>query len=346
MAPDVKPIPLSRAVAPFYVGVDLGGTSTKLGVVDDLGRPVCRAEDIPTAVAEGPQNSVEQIAAGVQVMIDQIGLQPTEIARIGLGCPGILDYQAGVMVNPTNFPGWHGFPIRDRLAEHLGMPVVMSNDASAAAYGEMWIGSGRGFRSVVLLTLGTGIGCGAIIHDVIIEGEHGHGTECGHILIDPSPQAPVCSCGKTGHLEAFASATAVVRRTRELLAAGKGKAIAERAGAGDTLNPRLIAAVAEAGDPEALDLILETARYLGLGIVTLLHTFDPSVVLLGGAMTFGGQASPIGRRFLERIREEIRERAFPALVEKVRIRFAALGGDAGFIGAAGIARMVHRRDRG
>ncbi len=346
MAPDVKPIPLTRAVAPFYVGVDLGGTSTKLGVVDDLGRPVCRAEDIPTSVAEGPQNAIERIAMGVNAMIDQMGLQPTEIARIGLGCAGILDYQAGVMVNPTNFPGWGGFPIRDLLAERLGMPVVMSNDASAAAYGELWIGSGRGFRSVVLLTLGTGIGCGAIIYDVIIEGEHGHGTECGHMLIDPSPDAPLCSCGKTGHLEAFASATAVVRRARELLAAGKCKALAERTAGGEPLTPRLIATLAEAGDAEVLDIILETARYLGLGIVTLMHTFDPSVVLLGGAMTFGGRASAVGGQFLRRIRQEVAARAFPALVEKIGIRFAALGGDAGFIGAAGIARSVHRRDRG
>lgn len=345
MAPAIKPIPLNRAIAPFYVGVDLGGSSTKLGLVDDLGRPVCYAREFPTCVENGPDHLVARVAENVQDMIQTSGLEPTEIARVGLGCPGILDMYTGVMVNPTNFPGWGGFPIRERLAELCGMPVAMANDASAAAYGELWIGSGRGFRSLVLLTLGTGVGCGVIIGDVIIEGEHGHGTECGHILIDPSDSAPVCSCGQRGHLEAFASATAVVRRAKEWIAEGRAPLLAEKVAQGEKLNTLLILRLAEAGDRAALDLILETAFYLGLGIVSLLHTFDPNGLLLGGAMTFGGSKSPVGRQFLQRVREEVRRRAFPALADKVAIRFAALGGDAGFIGAAGIARLHHRRYR-
>jgi len=345
MAPAVKPIPLNRAIAPFFVGVDLGGTSTKIGLVDDLGRPVCQPQEFPTSVEDGPEQLVSRVAETISHMIQTSGLESTEIARVGLGCPGILDLYTGVMVNPTNFPGWGGFPIRECLADRSGMPVVMANDASAAAYGELWIGSGRGFRSLVLLTLGTGVGCGAIIGDVIIEGEHGHGTECGHILIDPSETAPMCSCGQRGHLEAFASATAVVRRAREKLAAGQAPLLAEKVSNGEKLTPLLLAKLAEAGDQPSLQLILETAYYLGLGIVTLLHTFDPSGLLLGGAMTFGGERSPVGRRFLERIREEVRRRAFTALANKVAIRFAALGGDAGFIGAAGIARLHHRRYR-
>lgn len=345
MAPAIKPIPLNRAIAPFFVGIDLGGSSTKLGLVDDLGRPVCYAREFSTCVEDGPDKLVARVAENVQDMIQTSGLEPTEIARVGLGCPGILDMYTGVMVNPTNFPGWGGFPIRERLAERCGMPVAMANDASAAAYGELWIGSGRGFRSLVLLTLGTGVGCGVIIGDVIIEGEHGHGTECGHILIDPSDSAPVCSCGQRGHLEAFASATAVVRRAKEWIAEGRAPLLAEKVAQGEKLNPLLILRLAEAGDRAALDLILETAFYLGLGIVSLLHTFDPNGLLLGGAMTFGGSKSPVGRQFLQRVREEVRRRAFPALADKVAIRFAALGGDAGFIGAAGIARLHHRRYR-
>ncbi|MGQ9762921.1 MAG: ROK family protein [Thermogutta sp.] len=345
MAPAIRPIPLNRAIAPFFIGVDLGGTSTKVGLVDDLGRPVCQPHEFPTCVNEGPEQLVSRVAETMKQMIETSGLEPTEIARVGLGCPGILDLHTGVMVNPTNFPGWGGFPIRERLTDSSGMPVVMVNDASAAAYGELWIGSGRGFRSLVFLTLGTGVGCGVIIGDVIIEGEHGHGTECGHILIDPSPAAPVCSCGQRGHLEAFASATAVVRRAREMIDAGKAPLLAEKVANGEKLTPLLLAKLAEGGDQPSLELILETGYYLGLGIVTLLHTFDPTGLLLGGAMTFGGEKSPVGRRFLERIQEEVHQRAFAALAQKVIIRFAALGGDAGFIGAAGIARLHHRRHR-
>lgn len=345
MAPAIKPIPLNRAIPPFYVGIDLGGTSTKIGLVDDLGRPVCHSREFPTQVENGPENWTQRLAQTTAEMIHTSGLEPTEIARIGLGCPGILDLQAGVMVNPTNFPGWGGFPIRDRLADACGMPLVMANDASAAAYGELWIGSGRGFHSLVFLTLGTGIGCGVIIGDLIIEGEHGHGTECGHILIDPSETAPICSCGKRGHLEAFASATALVRRARELMSAGEAPALKEKVNQGQKLTPILIAQLAEEGDEPALRLILETAHYLSLGIITLLHTFDPTGLLLGGAMTFGGAKSPVGRQFLQKIKDAVNQMAFPTLAEKVVIRFAALGGDAGFIGAAGIARLEQRKQR-
>jgi glucokinase len=345
MAPAVKPIPLNRAIPPFYVGIDLGGTSTKVGLVDDLGRPVCHSREFATLVENGPQDWIQRVSETTTEMIQSSGLEPTEIARIGLGCPGILDLGTGVMVNPTNFPGWGGFPIRDRLADACGMPVAMANDASAAAYGELWIGSGRGFNSLVFLTLGTGVGCGVIIGDLIIEGEHGHGTECGHILVDPSDTAPICSCGKRGHLESFASATGLIRRAKDRIAAGKAPALAERISQGEKLTPLLIAQLAENGDEPSLELVLETAYYLGLGIVTLLHTFDPTGLLLGGAMTFGGMKSPVGRQFLQRIREEVRQQAFPTLAEKVVIRFAALGGDAGFIGAAGIARLEQRKRR-
>lgn len=345
MTANIRPIPLARSVAPFYVGVDLGGTSTKIGLVDDLGRPIFRAEAIPTVVAEGPQRAVERIAAAMEQMIDRSQLQLNEVARVGLGCPGILDLGTGVMVNPTNFPGWGGFPIRDALADVCGMPVVMANDASAAAFGELWIGSGRGFRSLVLLTLGTGVGCGVILGDLIIEGEHGHGTECGHILIDAAEDARMCSCGRTGHLEAYASATAVVQRTQELLDAGVETSMAQRVAAGEAITPLLVAEEAERGDRAALELVLDTARYLGIGLVTLLHVFDPSGILLGGAMTFGGPRNELGKRFLNRVQEEVNRRAFAVLAEKVRIKFAALGSDAGFIGAAGIARLEHRKER-
>ncbi len=341
----IRPIPLARSVAPFYVGIDLGGTNTKIGLVDDLGRPIFRAESIPTSVEDGPEAAIERIAAAVLQMIDRSQLQPNEVARVGLGCAGILDLHAGVMVNPTNFPGWGGFPIRDALAERCGMPVVMANDASAAAFGELWIGSGRGFRSLVLLTLGTGVGCGVILGDLIIEGEHGHGTECGHILIDPAEDARLCSCGKTGHLEAYAGGYAVIQRTRERIEANPATSLKGRIDAGEDLTPLMVAEEAEKGDALAREIVMETARYLGLGIVTLLHTFDPSGVLIGGAMTFGGNSSPLGQAFLSRIREEVAARAFPVLAEKVKIRFAALGNDAGFIGAAGIARLEHRKER-
>ncbi len=337
-------ISVAEAKTPCYVGIDLGGTTVKLGIVDDLGRPLLRTT-FDTHVENGPEDAARRMGQAVREGIAALGLPPTAVARVGLGSPGILDVCAGVMVNPTNFPGWGGFPLRDRVSHHCGLPVALVNDANAAAYGEFWVGSGRAFRSLVLLTLGTGVGCGIIIGDVIVEGENGHGAECGHVLIDPSPRARRCSCGQTGHVEAYASATAVIQRTREALELGRPSSLTQRLAEGAELTPRLLAQEAEAGDALATKIILQTARYLALGIVSVLHTVDPACVLLGGAMTFGGRQSALGQRFLGAIRRQVKRRTFPTLAARLHIDFAMLGADAGFRGAAGIARLEHHKSR-
>jgi glucokinase len=195
-----------------------------------------------------------------------------------------------------------------------------------------------------MLTLGTGVGGGLIVGDLSIDGENSHGSECGHIIIDSSDAARVCSCGQKGHLEGYASATALIQRTREALEAGQPSTLRNRVEAGEELSGLALAEEAEAGDALALRLILETADYLVIGIVTLIHTIDPGAVILGGAMNFGGEGSAVGSRFLERIREGVRGKAFPVPAAHVQIRFATLGGAAGYIGAAGIARAGWRRE--
>ncbi len=225
------------------------------------------------------------------------------------------------------------------------MPVTFENDANAAAYGEFWVGSGREFPSMVLLTLGTGIGCGIIIGDMVIQGAHSHGGEAGHVIIDSRDDARMCGCGWRGHLEAYASATAVVKRCEELLDAGRATSLAKRLAAGEELTPKLIAEEAEAGDELSLEIVLETARYLGIGTVNVMHVVDPDVVLLGGAMTFGGAERALGRRFLDRVRQEVRRLARPIPAAKTVIDFATLGGDAGFIGAAGVARLDYLKQK-
>jgi len=340
MAASRQFISLSEAKPPLFVGVDLGGTTVKLGLVDDLGRPICW-QSLPTHVERGPEDAAGRMGAAVRQVIQEAGLADSAVARVGLGSPGILDVRNGVMVNPTNFPGWGGFPLRDRVSHHCGLPVAFVNDANAAAYGELWVGSGRSFQSLILLTLGTGVGCGIIIGDVIVEGENGLGAECGHVLINSAPDARLCSCGQTGHLEAYASATAVIKRTQEAIVAGRPSSLAERLSDGAELSPLLVAQEAEAGDALSVEIVLETARYLALGIVSLLHTIDPTGVLLGGAMTFGGRDRELGRRFLRTVCEEVKRLTFPSLAERLRIDFATLGTDAGFYGAAGIARLEH-----
>jgi glucokinase len=333
-------IPAGEAKPPFFVGIDLGGTNIKVGVVDDLGRPLSWLS-IPTEVECGAEEGARRMGEAVHEAIRQAGLKPEAIARVGLGSPGEMDIPSGMLLTPINLKGWNHFCIRDRVSDYCGLPVDFENDANAAAYGEFWVGSGREFQSMALLTLGTGIGCGIIIGDLVVQGAHSHGGENGHGVIDCREDARLCSCGARGHLEAYTSALAVIRRTEELLGQGRVTSLSPRIAGGEELTPKMIAEEAEQGDALSNEIIRDTARYLGVGVVNLMHTIDPEAVLLGGAMTFGGSERELGRQFLEMVRGEVRRIARPIPAQKTVIDFASLGGDAGYIGAAGVARLEY-----
>ncbi len=317
--------------SPFYLGIDLGGTNVKSGVVDDEGRSIS-AVSVQTLADRGPVTGVETLAHAAELAVRASGLPWSEISAVGLGSPGTMDLDAGLLLDPPNLPGWHDFPIRDRLAQVLGKPVVFQNDANAAAYGEYWAGAGRGTRSLVMFTLGTGIGCGIVENGRIVEGRHSHGGECGHIIIqmEGGREHPP---GYFGRLEAYASATALVKRAVEALEAGEVSTLST-IHLSSQLSARTIDQAADAGDPLAIRLMEETARYLAVGATCLMHTIDPDIVLFGGGMIAAGKS------FLETIRGEVRRIAFPVPAARTRIEFAELGGDAGFIGAAGCARAA------
>lgn len=333
-----------QAVPPLFAGIDLGGTNTKVGLVDDLGH-LLGYRSMPTKVELGPEAGARRMAETVREIADSVEVGMADVAQVGLATPGTMDIPAGRLLLPVNFPSWHDFPIRDRVSHHCGRAVTYENDANAAAYGEFWLGAGRDLPSLIMLTLGTGVGGGIIIGDLTIDGQHSHGGECGHIIIDSRDDARICNCGQRGHLEAYCSATAVVRRTEEAIKAGRQGSLAQAVVGGEELTALLIDQHADRDDALAWEIVLETARLLGIGIVTLAHTIDPAGVLIGGAMTFGRTESKVGRRFLERVREEVRSRALPVVGEKLQIDFAALGSDAGFYGAAGLARVEYHRTK-
>lgn len=322
---------------PYYVGVDVGGTNIKVGVVDDQGQSHSFVS-VPTEAARGPDAGVGTIGKGVAAAVSQSGLKPSDIVGIGLATPGTMDIPAGMLLDPPNLPGWINYPIERRVAERTQVRTVLQNDANAAAYGEFWAGAAKGANSLVLWTLGTGIGCGIILDHLIIEGAHSHGAECGHIVIEMT-SGRLCATGQYGTLEAYAGAKALIARCHEALDAGRPSALRARVSSGEELTPLVIAKAAEEGDALADELVMQTARYMGVGTTTLMHTIDPEMVLIGGAMTFGRNESPLGRRFIQEIRNEVKKRAFPIPAAKTRIDYASLGGNAGYIGAAGCARM-------
>lgn len=324
-------------VTPLFVGVDVGGTNIKIGIVDDDGRTVAKTK-FPTMADKNPSLSIDKAKESIDKLLAESGRSMDDVAAVGLGTPGPMDIRAGVILTPSNLPGWRNDPVRDLLANATGKPVTFANDAAAASFGEFWIGSGRQYNSLVLITLGTGVGGGIIVDNVSIDGAHSHGAEIGHMTIDTSDSCRHCPCGQKGHLEAYASATAVVARCNEALSSGADSLLTREIGEASPLSALMISQAADKGDELSLSIIDETAKYLGRGIAALAHVIDPEAFILGGAMDFGGSTSPVGRRFIDGTIEEVRKLVFPVLAEKLVVRYATLGGDAGYVGAAGLAR--------
>lgn len=324
--------------APYYAGIDVGGTNIKAGVVDCDGTPLGKA-NVPTEAIKGPDSGVANIKLALKLALKQAGLKASDLVGAGLATPGTMDIPGGMLLEPPNLPGWNYYPIRERTEEAIGIPTVLQNDANAAAYGEFWAGAAKEAHSLVFWTLGTGIGCGIIIGDLIIEGQHSHGAECGHMIVQMDGGRRLAGTGQYGTLEAYCGTKAVVSRCQEALAAGRTSILTDWINTGQVLTPKLLSAAAEQGDQLADDLIMETARYMGVGTVTMMHTIDPDMVVFGGAMTFGAESTAIGRRFLQEIRSEVKKRAFPIPYAKTILKYASLHNDAGFIGAAGCAKL-------
>ncbi len=327
------------AAAPrLFLGLDLGGTNVKAGVVDDSGH-VVSSVSVSTDAVRGPDHGVDQIVKAGFAAVLEAHLSMGQICAVGLATPGTMDIPGGMLLNPPNLPGWDNFPIRDRVASQLKRPTILQNDANAAAYGEYWAGTAKHVSSLVFYTLGTGLGGGVIYDDHIIEGQHSHGSELGHVILEMN-NGRLCTSGQYGTAEAYVSATALLKRFRECLSEGQASSVNDDLLSGKTLSPLLIAEHAEHGDHLSLELIMEMARCLGAAITTAVHVIDPAMILLGGAMTFGRNETQVGREFLHRVRQEFRSRTFATLAEKITIEYASLGGNAGFIGAAGCARRA------
>ena len=322
---------------PLFLGIDVGGTNIKIGVVDDQGNTICYTK-FPTHAEQPPEPTIQQIRPLVSKLLEENGRCFDDVAAVGVGTPGPMDIAGGRVLTPFNLPGWHHFQVRDFVAKVTKREVTFTNDANAAAFGEYWIGGGRQYSSMILITLGTGVGGGIIIDNSSIDGAHSHGGEVGHICIDTSPDALLCPCGKRGHLEAYTSATGIVVRAKKALCDHPESSLSQRNDETSPLSALAVSQAAESGDSLALKLVNETAQYLARGIASMAHVIDPEAFILGGAVNFGGEDTPLGRSFLDDIIAETRKLVFPVVGERLVVNFAKLGSDAGYVGAAGLAR--------
>ncbi|MCI0639830.1 MAG: ROK family glucokinase [Gemmataceae bacterium] len=324
--------------APMFVGLDVGGSTMKAGVVNDEGAALASV-NLPTEAYRGQEFGLQRMCETIRQAVAAANLRMKNIAAIGVATPGTMDLAAGVILDPPNLKPWRNMPVREHVQRMFGLPTAFQNDANAAAYGEYWAGVGKGVRSLVLYTLGTGVGGGIILNDSIVEGEHSHGAELGHVKIEiTNPRQ--CGCGRWGCLEAYASATAVVKRAQEALQQpGVRSALSQSGNKEGGMTARDIFDAASSGDVLAERIVQDTAFYLAVGAVNAMHTIDPDMVVYGGGMIAAGDT------FLDQIRSHVLQLAFPVPAEKTRICYAQLGSDAGFIGAAACARQLWKKTR-
>lgn len=305
------------------IGIDLGGTKLAGGVIDERGGVLARRE-LPTSV-----RSETTIVSGISKLVDELRAIAPKTEAVGVGCAGLIDDRAGVVVVSPNLP-LRDIGLRDMLSARCGLPVVLENDANAAAYGEAIVGAGQGRSPVLCLTVGTGIGGGVVIDGALMRGSRGFAGEVGHIVVDPS--GPLCACGQPGCLEAFASGNALGRDARARLEDPQAAALAQRASRGP-ITGVVVGELAALGDSFCLDLIDQAGRWLGRGIVGLVNILDPEVIVIGGGagsgladLLIGPALAEVAARLLG-----VGARVPPPVVP------AVLGADAGLIGAGLLA---------
>lgn len=308
----------------YRIGIDLGGTNIAAGVVDEAQHIVAEAS-LPTGASRGPEAVAEDICRAAALAMERAGITAAHCASVGIGSPGTCDSRRGVVVRAYNL-GWFDVPVCDMVTRRLGLPCRLSNDANCAALAETVAGAAVGVRSMVMVTLGTGVGGGIISDGKLLEGVGGTGAEVGHTVLMLDGED--CTCGRKGCWEAYASATALIRQGKRAAAAQPGSLLA---GYGDALTGKDVFDAAAAGDAAAQAVVDRYCVYVAAGVTDLVNILGPELVLIGGGI------SRQGERLLAPIRRYVAANCFGG-TERPQpvIQAAQLGNEAGIIGAAAL----------
>ena len=309
------------------IGIDIGGTSIKAGLVSGAGRVVERT-GIPTEESKGGEQLLDKI---VEVSADLASRSAGgAVVGVGIGSPGLIDPELGVVSDcPGMIPGWTGTPVTAKVAGATGLEAFVENDVKVIALGEGWVGAARGAFDYVSLTLGTGVGGGIVQGGELLQGPAGAAALLGHITVDPD--GPRCICGSAGCLEGYVSTRSIGACATDYVMRGVETSIPDHAGEG-RIDARAVFEAAREGDAVALEIVHRTAKYLAAGLVTIVHVLDPEVVVIGGGVTKAGDLlmGPVRdlacRRFWR-----------PPGAPPVRIALSELGDDAGIFGGAALA---------
>jgi glucokinase len=317
-------------VKTHVIGIDVGGTKLAVGVADNSGHLLASGR-IPTDPAGGSKSALERL---VKLCKQTISESAVPVLAAGVGSVGPLDQKTGRILSPVNMPGWGVVPLVETLSDSLGIPVYLDNDANAAALGEYRFGAGRGVEDMVYLTISTGIGGGAILDGKVYQGASGNAAELGHVSIDYNGRP--CGCGNMGCIEQYASGTAIARRTREALTAAgataKTSPLIASAGSIEAVNTLTLLEGVRNDDPLSVKVWDETVLLLGAFMASVIHTFNPRRIVLGGGVTNAGDLLFVP------LREQTRRRAIPQMMDIVDIVPAQLGDQVGVLGAVAVGQ--------
>jgi glucokinase len=332
----------------YAIGVDLGGTNLRVAAVDEDGTMLVKRE-LQTEVSRGRDEVIGELCRAAKAVSHDMRERSGggELRGIGVGVPGLIDSESGLLLESPNLPGWNDYDVKGEIERRLGTTVILENDANVAALGELWLGAGRGSESLCMYTLGTGVGGGLVLEGRIWRGWNGMAGELGHCNVEP--EGHQCGCGSHGCLEQYASATAVVRMAREALTSGTGPQTALRS---PTLSSQAVYECAMQGDSEAKKVFEQVGRALGIAIADMVNILNLSLYVIGGGVSSAWDA------FAPAMFSEVRKRSFVyagttaedgggvgGRTRSTQIRRAMLGGDGGLYGAARLPMLRNSKLR-
>lgn len=309
----------------FTVGVDLGGTTIKVGLVDEKGKIVKKVSSDSNS-SKGPEAVIKQIKKGIEEVVKG---NREKILGIGIGAPGAVKLKKGTVENPPNFPGWGKVHLGNILQKEFDCDVYVENDASAAAIGELIYGAGKYYKNFIMITLGTGVGGGIIIDKKIYRGDTGIAGELGHITIDSS--GPKCKCGSIGCIEAYIGKDYLIERTKIKLKERNDSILLKLTNGNlNLLTPKLIQSAVEQGDDFSKSVVVDTGTKLGYALASAVHVLDIATIIIGGGI------AGFGKLLFDAVESSLKERVMKSFRDRITVKPAKLKNEAGIKGASAL----------
>ena len=307
------------------IGIDVGGTNVKIALVDEKGK-IKYSNSVPTRAEMGYEYTVNNIKQAIYDLLKETKLEPKNIEGIGFGFPGQVDYKSGIVRLAPNIPGWVDVPIAKLIEDEFHIPTRVDNDVRCAALGELNFGAGKGCENLICITVGTGIGSGLIVNGKLVRGASNAAGEIGHIKLQMN-DGPICGCGDTGCLEAFASGPSIVAMAEDYIRGGKSTKFREMANS-NPITPYIVCEAAKAGDPVAKRIFTIMGEYIGIGMASVVNLLNPEKIIVGGGVADAGEI------LMTPLKETLKKRAMKIAGEAVEVVPAKLGNTAGVIGAS------------